>query len=128
MINGGPTADRQRRAIWDTMHPVSRFGSLPNSLLMIRETPYTTILVFPAVHVPCTLLNPARVGIPFQLGGFTPTFRTLALDVRDLPAQAHNPSLYPLMITRTASCASDRRLIPLDSHYNTFQNNNTGNN
>ena len=31
------------------------------------ETPYTTITVFPAVHVPGTSLYPARAGIPLWL-------------------------------------------------------------
>ena len=45
------------------------------------ETPYTTITVFPAVHVPGTSPYPARAGIPLWLLGLTPTLRTLTLAV-----------------------------------------------
>ena len=55
-------------------------GSLPNSLLRLWETPYATLLVFPAfppLVLSCS--NPARVGIPLWLGSSNTTSRTLSL-------------------------------------------------
>ena len=49
------------------------FGSLPNSLLRLWETPYVTLLVFPALPVSRTLSNPARAGIPLWLGSSNTT-------------------------------------------------------
>ena len=41
----------------------------PNSFLMLRETPYTTLLVFPGLYPTSRPLSyPARVGIPNYLG------------------------------------------------------------
>ena len=57
------------------------FGSLPNSLLRLWETPYTTLLVFPALPISRTLSNPARAGIPLWLGSSNTTSRTLSLSV-----------------------------------------------
>ena len=53
------------------------FGSLSNSLLRLWETPYTTLLIFPAYPASRTLCNPARAGISLWLGRFHTTFRTL---------------------------------------------------
>ena len=52
-------------------------GSPPSSLLRLRETPYTTLLVFPALYPTSRLLSyPARAGIPnYEEGANTP-FRT----------------------------------------------------
>ena len=67
------------------------FGSFPNSLPnKLWENPLHDVLVFPGIHVSTVPLNPARAGIPFTYGWFQPTFRTLALNVCGLPAQAHN--------------------------------------
>ena len=79
------------------------------------ETPYTTITVFPAVHVPDTSLYPARAGMPLRLWGLTPTLRTLALAVWDVPEQAHNSYQYRLQIIRTDSSTYDRHLILYDN-------------
>ena len=65
------------------------FGSLPNSLLRLWETPYATLLVFPALPVSRTLSNPARAGIPLWLGSSNTTSRTLSLSVWCLPEQTH---------------------------------------
>ena len=68
------------------------FGSLPNSLPRLRETPYTTyyVVVFPGIHVSTVPLDPARAGIPFTYGWFQLTFRNLTLNIYNLPARAHN--------------------------------------
>ena len=65
------------------------FGGLPNSLLRLWETPYATLLVFPALPVSRTLSNPARAGIPLWLGSSNTTSRTLSLCVWGLPEQTH---------------------------------------
>ena len=62
-------------------------------------------------------LNPARAGIPFTYGRFQPTFRTLALNVCGLPAQAHNPS----QTTRTAFCAPGHHHILRNHTIDTLQ-------
>ena len=41
--------------------------------------PLLDVLVFPAIHVPSALRNPARTGIPLRLAGSNPTLRNLAL-------------------------------------------------
>ena len=41
-----------------------------------RETPYTTVDVFPVVSVPFYPMYPARAGFPFWLRGSTSTLRT----------------------------------------------------
>ena len=58
-----------------------------------RETPYLTIVVFPAVRFTARPGYPARAGIPLSFWGLTPTLRTLAPTVWVLSEQAHK-SLY----------------------------------
>ena len=50
-------------------------GSPPKSLLRLWETPYTTLLVFPALYPTSRLLSyPARAGIPnYEEGANTPS-------------------------------------------------------
>ena len=49
-------------------------GASQISLLRLWETPYATILVFPATHVSSALRNRAKAGIPVWLGVSNPHF------------------------------------------------------
>ena len=89
----------------------ARFREPPELPAWHWETPYTTITVFPAVHVPGTSPYPARAVIPLWLWYLTPSLRTLTLAVWDLSEQAHNSYLYRLQIIRTDSSAYDRHPI-----------------
>ena len=48
------------------------FREPPNKPAWLRETPYTTISVFPTVTVTVTLQYPARAGIPSCTGSLNP--------------------------------------------------------
>ena len=67
------------------------FQEPPNKPAWLRETPNTTIPVFPTVTVTVILLG--RVS-PYVEEVSTPTLRSLTPAVWDLPKQAHNPLFY----------------------------------
>ena len=69
------------------------FREPPNKPAWPRETPYTTVDVFPMDSVLFNPIYPAWASIPLRLWGLTPTFRTLTNAVWVLPKQAHK-SLY----------------------------------
>ena len=52
------------------------FREPPNKPAWPRETPYTTVDVFPVDSVLFNPKYPGRAGIPLRFGGLTPTLRT----------------------------------------------------
>ena len=72
-----------------TPRPPAGFREPPCKPNWPRETPYATIVVFPAVRFTVRPGYPARAGIPLSFRGLTPTLRTLAPTVWVLPEQAH---------------------------------------
>ena len=58
------------------------FREPPYKPAWLRETPYTTIEVFPVVSVVLNPNYPARAGIPLRLWGLASTIRTLTNSMR----------------------------------------------
>ena len=81
------------------------FGSLPNSLLRLWETPYATLLVFPALPSLVLSVTPARAGIPLWLGSSNTTSRTLITQWVRPAGTGSLLGYYPSQITRTSSGA-----------------------
>ena len=93
LAGGAPTFRAPQSRPKSTPTSATGFREPPNKPAWPRQTPYTTVDVFPVDSVLFNPKYPARAGIPLRLGGLTPTFRTLTNAVWVLPKQAHK-SLY----------------------------------
>ena len=84
------------------------FREFPYKPAWLRETPYTTIDVFPVVSGVLTTKFPARAGIPLWLWGLASTIRTLTNTVCGLPKQARKSLYIQLRSTALLSRAVDQ--------------------
>ena len=90
------------------------FREPPYKPAWLRETPYTTIDVFPVVSGVFTTNYPARAGIPLRLWGLASTIRTLTNTVCGLPKQAHKSLYLQLRSTAPLSRAVDQPPVILE--------------
>ena len=100
------------------------FREPPNKPAWLRETPYTTIPVFPAVTVTVTPQYPARAGIPLCIGDLTHTLQahiSLYINQRSLASKNtsqtksfHLSPQEPATSPAAVSCNDTRSLGDLD--------------
>ena len=94
------------------------FREPPYKPAWLRETPYTTIGVFPVVSGVCTTKFPARAGIPLQLGGLASTIRTLTNTVgghKSLYVQRISTALLSRAVDQSPSF-SNNTMVTSDHH------------